>query len=375
MSENKIQNNKGNPYDDVFRTMVNDCKRLLLPVLNEMFHYSYDGDEKIELLPTERYLHNINGKSQRRGTDSAFRVIDKNGYERNFIIECQSTPDNSMSVRILEYGIKFAIDNANTNENKISITVPNTGVFQLRSNSKTQNTIQVEVIAPDNKKLAYNVPIIKMQDYLVDDIFDKKLSFMIPFYMFNNEDKLKNMEKQNLSDDIIRECNKIKKKLDDSNLSTFEKKSITKMFLQIMNELSSNDSAKTLCKEVEEIMGGRILDYEAKDILNEGIRQGIEEGKELGKEEGIKEGIKEGEEKGKVEIFNNIITPELKKLEANYNKATTSITREKMLDRFFNSLKICKKFFPDWDNKKLIRQVNNLKNSLGLKLNDIELQR
>ena len=39
-------------------------------------------------------------------------------------------------------------------------------------------------------------------------------------------------------------------------------------------------------KEVEEIMGGQILNYEAKDIRNSGIREGISIGKEAGRQEG-----------------------------------------------------------------------------------------
>ncbi|MBR3622373.1 MAG: Rpn family recombination-promoting nuclease/putative transposase [Selenomonadaceae bacterium] len=188
MDENKktTETNSGTPFDDVFRTMVNDCKRLLLPVLNEMFHYSYEGDEEIEFLPTERYLHNLDDKSERRGSDSAFKVTGKDGYERNYIIECQSKPDNSMAVRILEYGIKFAIDNADKEKNKISIHIPNTGVFQLRSTKNTPDNIQVEIVAPQNNKLSYSVPVLKMRNYSLEEIFTKNLSFMLPFYMFNN---------------------------------------------------------------------------------------------------------------------------------------------------------------------------------------------
>ena len=39
-------------------------------------------------------------------------------------------------------------------------------------------------------------------------------------------------------------------------------------------------------KEVEEIMGGQILNYEAKDIRNSGIHEGISIGKEAGRQEG-----------------------------------------------------------------------------------------
>ena len=36
-------------------------------------------------------------------------------------------------------------------------------------------------------------------------------------------------------------------------------------------------------EEVKEIMGGKILDYEAKDIRNKGIQIGINEGKRIRK--------------------------------------------------------------------------------------------
>jgi len=34
-------------YDDVFRTIVNDCSRLVLPMLNELFASEYSGNELI----------------------------------------------------------------------------------------------------------------------------------------------------------------------------------------------------------------------------------------------------------------------------------------------------------------------------------------
>ena len=51
-------------------------------------------------------------------------------------------------------------------------------------------------------------------------------------------------------------------------------------------------------KEVEEIMGGKILNYEAKDIRNSGIREGISIGKEAGRQEGISIGKETGRREG-----------------------------------------------------------------------------
>ena len=43
-------------YDDVFRTLLNDCRKLIIPVINEMFGESYTGEETIQFLPNEHFI-------------------------------------------------------------------------------------------------------------------------------------------------------------------------------------------------------------------------------------------------------------------------------------------------------------------------------
>ena len=50
MQKNKKLNTASNtatPYDDVHRTMINDCPTLIIPVVNEMFHKKHSDNEKI----------------------------------------------------------------------------------------------------------------------------------------------------------------------------------------------------------------------------------------------------------------------------------------------------------------------------------------
>jgi len=51
----------GATYDDVFRTLVNDCVKLLLPMINEVFHEQYIGNEEIYLYPNEHFLNQQDG--------------------------------------------------------------------------------------------------------------------------------------------------------------------------------------------------------------------------------------------------------------------------------------------------------------------------
>ena len=46
----------GNIYDGAFRTILNDCRKLIIPVINEIFREEYTGEERIEFLPNEHFL-------------------------------------------------------------------------------------------------------------------------------------------------------------------------------------------------------------------------------------------------------------------------------------------------------------------------------
>lgn len=37
----------GNIYDGVFRTILNDCRKLVIPIINEIFGETYTGEEEV----------------------------------------------------------------------------------------------------------------------------------------------------------------------------------------------------------------------------------------------------------------------------------------------------------------------------------------
>lgn len=60
------------PYDDVFRTLVNDCRSLLIPYVNEMFGESYKGDEEIRFYPNEHLIY------QQGGEEKKYSILQRN---------------------------------------------------------------------------------------------------------------------------------------------------------------------------------------------------------------------------------------------------------------------------------------------------------
>lgn len=88
------------PYDDVFRTLLNDCSPLIIPVINEIFGEHYSGQETITFSPNEHFLNQQGGKEDERITDTCFRI---EGIEtKKYHLECQSSTNNSMLIRFFE---------------------------------------------------------------------------------------------------------------------------------------------------------------------------------------------------------------------------------------------------------------------------------
>ena len=91
-------NSSSTAYDDAYRTMLEKCSSLVLPVINELFGEDYCGDEEVVLNQNELFITTPDEKSVERITDSSMQVVTADRKSR-YHIECQSTPDQSILIR------------------------------------------------------------------------------------------------------------------------------------------------------------------------------------------------------------------------------------------------------------------------------------
>ena len=191
MIDNKIY---GTPYDDAFKTMLEKFPQLIIPIINEQFDRNYALDEKVEFLDKE--LHEV--YSDDVEADSVFRICTE-----IYHVECQSNPDSTIAVRIWEYDVFISLKNPSRNEEGVyELRFPHSCVLYLRHNSKTKDNIPIHVWFNNTESYIYRIPIIKVQDYTKEEIFDKKLFMLLPFYIMRYEKELdelgKNPEKLNI---------------------------------------------------------------------------------------------------------------------------------------------------------------------------------
>ncbi|MBR0185942.1 MAG: hypothetical protein IJQ24_07940 [Synergistaceae bacterium] len=285
--ENENQNTVPTPYDDTFRTLMNDCVRLLIPVINEVFGKNYSGDEQIIFRPNEHFINQQDGKEQKRITDSSFSIISHDNLEEKFILECQSTDDDTLLIRIFEYITQEALDSGTITKYKLIVTIPNAAVLFLRSKKSTPNSMNIVINTPGGS-VSFNVPVMKVQSYSLEQIFDKNLLFLLPFYIFNLE---KNFPQYEASEEALKSLKKVyvdfmdrlEREVTEGHISAYYRRTILDMSKKVLENIAAK--YKNVQKGVNDIMGGKVLEHEGKTILNEGIAIGEALGEERGRRE------------------------------------------------------------------------------------------
>ena len=263
MNKNKNSNIVNTPYDDVFRTLLNDCRRLIIPVINEIFHENFRGDEEIVFMPETHFLNQQDGGEEKRVTDTSFKIVG----------------------------------------DTLKVEIPHSAILFLRCDTSTPDQMRIEMRTPGGT-VRFDVLVMKSQRYGIDEIFEKNLLFLIPFYIFSHESRFVEYNKdkgklESLKAEYIDIRNRLDDLLESGQISAYTRKIIMEMSNKVVENLARK--YKNVREGVKSIMGGRVLEHEAKTILREGWRQGHKEGHEEGRKEGRKEG---GLEQAKQTAFN-----------------------------------------------------------------------
>ena len=270
----------GNIYDGAFRTILNDCRKLIIPVINEIFSEHYTGEEEIRFFPNEHFLDQQDAADKERITDTNFQIIGITA--KKYHLECESSlPDGRITIRLFEYDAQIALDEGEVTEETLTVTFPNTAVMYLRAYKKTPDKMKYVIITPGGT-VQYDVPIMKVQSYSLDEIFEKRLLMLIPFYIFSHEKSFSeyNNNEQKL-EELKAEYRIILERLDDLEkqgiIGAFDKRTIIELSSDVIREIARK--YENVQKGIGAMMRGPLIQTEARTILNRGISQGISETK------------------------------------------------------------------------------------------------
>ncbi len=285
----------GNIYDGAFRTILNDCRKLVIPLINEIFGEAYTGEEEIRFFPNEHFLEQQEEADKERITDTNFSIEGE--CVKKYHIECESSlPDGKITIRLFEYDAQIALDEGEVTEETLTVTFPNTVVLYLRNHKKTPDKMKYVIITPGGT-VQYDIPVMKIQKYSLDEIFEKRLLMLLPFYIFshekqfpeynNNEQKLKKIESEYR--DILERLDELERQ---EVIGAFEKRIIIELSADVIKKIAQK--YENVQKGVGEIMRGPMIQTSARMFLDQGIKQGIKQGIMEAKRETVLKMLKRG---------------------------------------------------------------------------------
>ena len=295
-----MENSLNTAYDDAFRTMIEKCDDLVFPMLNYMFGEHYGNGDQIIRGSNEEFSQQDGGRLKKRITDSQL-VILSGGERKRYHIECESsTKAEGVLVRIFEYGSQIALDDAilSCDEFRLVVNYPRAGVLFLRNSTNVPDKMTIEIRTPDGKTCDYSVSVIRENDFTLDDMFDKELYFLLPFYLFQYEDELPRLNAdqvylQSLLDEYDGIADRLNELVEAGKLSSRSRYVIIQMIKRVSDKLAM--AQEHVRQKVGDVMGGHVIDldiFQAEDKAKaEGKAEGIILFIEDKREDGIGEDI------------------------------------------------------------------------------------
>ena len=287
-------------FDDVFRTMLEKMPELVVPLINEAFGTNYPTDVAVE---QQRNEHQA--KNGERITDSRLKIADK-----IYHIECQSTGDAEMVIRMIEYDFAISLETKQIENGRYKIYFPHSCVLYLRGKGR-RDTLGLDIIMPDGRIIKYELPAIYIERYTQDVIFQKNLLFFLPFYVMRYEKSREDIEKDPAKlQKLLDEYAVIASRLEEGLLGK-GREALYRYLVEVIIKIADYifaDSEKTK-KGVDRIMGGKVLELKTDKLINE-IRQDVKEEVKAEVKEEVKAEVKE---KVKAETKEEIVICMLKR--------------------------------------------------------------
>ena len=246
---------------------------LVIPLINEVFGKNYPADIPIIQMRNEHQT-----QSGEIITDSRLLIADK-----IYHIECQSTSDSKMVLRMIEYDFAIGLEDAKMENGIYRMYFPHSCVIYLRGKGRKDN-LTMEIIMPDGQKLKYNLPAVYVEKYTRDTIFQKKLFLLLPYYImrYEKQKEILDQDEEKLKI-LLDEYADIQRKLHESLLNQDMEEYYTDMvsFITKVSDYIFRDSEKTK-KGLEKTMGGEVLELESEKLIRKGRQQGIQQGMQQG---------------------------------------------------------------------------------------------
>jgi hypothetical protein len=167
-------------WDEITKSIAEKMPAQFLPLIKEEFGKEYPSGTSVTLLSTESITppKKPDVHMSKILSDIVLLVDNQNLYH----FECEVNLDNEMVIRMIEYDFHTALThNLSLDDNQnFQLKFPQS-VIMYPGTSPMPESQKCTITFPDGFEYTYTVPIVKIQQYSLEEIEAKNLLVFIPF--------------------------------------------------------------------------------------------------------------------------------------------------------------------------------------------------
>ncbi len=194
-------------YDKLFKKILTLSSTAVVNLINGLFDTDYPTDSTITYNWTE-----FENKDLRKIL--ADTILTING-SYSYHMEAQMEEDETIILRVFDYGFAHALRNASEQGGKCCLNFPEPKVIYLYSAKNIPDEYQLDLNFGKQGRFPYKVTVCKFQEISIEELNARKMVILIPFALLRVRELLKkrrspeNLEllKKIIQNDIIKSIN------------------------------------------------------------------------------------------------------------------------------------------------------------------------
>ena len=205
-------------FDKIIKRLLQGgvSKTAVVSLINGLYSENFvPSESELTHLSTE----GVDGDLKRTLADIIIS-IRVGGRVRRFHLEAQTDDDHIIVIRVFEYGFRDALRHKISKGNKITLPFPTPAIIFLEHTDSTPEEVILELDFGKHGKIDYPVPAMKLLNYSVDELREKKMTILLPLYLLKLRREVENAKnrKNNREEVLKQKAKEVKALIEDALL-------------------------------------------------------------------------------------------------------------------------------------------------------------
>ena len=167
---------QGHIFDSAFKTIIS-IPFLFINLINEMFNESISASQEVIFLK-EELLSPVS--MTKKICDFHALVCGKS--TSYYHLECETHFDDGNLLKMSNYDIRIAMEHYSGSDYTLHVRMPKSGILYLNDNPIKEKELKFR-INDDENEYVHPIKIVKLANYTVKQLLEKKLYSLLPFFL------------------------------------------------------------------------------------------------------------------------------------------------------------------------------------------------